>query len=191
MKHKKLLAFVFCLFLLFLVTSCMTVENSADEYLYNDDGVVVFFRNDSENAIKSYISKNKNDKTKTKIRNTISAESRTNYSINQQTESRLEKSFKANFSEAVSSRGFNSAYIDNARFILEGNVDVSYVRTEQGVIWMYEAFISARDKLNQPLDYNRSDLVKHENALKNTTVIDNLDRHETMSWSTHGQSGSR
>ena len=187
MKTCKLISLAVLIMVLF--TSCVSTEQveKVEGVTYISD-IAVEYKDITEGAVQRYQTANRFDNSKKDNIKAIKDYSRASYSERQNMISVLTKNVNGCMDDLLAEKGFELVRdYDHARFTVEGNVDIKYGRNEYGNTWFYDVFITAWDKEHAPLDYNRSDLVKMDRALKPTTRIETTDMFPQMSWSTHGE----
>ena len=187
METRKLISLAVLIMVLF--TSCVSTEQvvKVDGVTYIAD-IIVEYKDITEGAAQRYQAANRFDNSKKDNIKAIKDDSRSSFSERQNMISALTENVNGCLDGLLAEKGFDLVRnYDQARFTIEGNVDIKYGRNEYGNTWFYDVFITAWDKEHAPLDYNRSDLVKMDRALKPTTRIETTDMFPQMSWSTHGE----
>ena len=187
MKTRKLISLAVLIMVLF--TSCVSTEQvvKVDGVTYIAD-IAVEYKDITEGSAQRYQAQNRFDNSKKDNIKAIKDYSRSSYSERQNMISTLTVNVNDCMDALLAEKGFELVRdYDQARFTIEGNLDIKYGRNEYGDTWFYDVYITAWDKENAPLDYNRTDLVKLDRAVKPTTRIQTTDQFPNMSWSTHGE----
>ena len=187
MKTRKLISLAVLIMVLFI--SCVSTgqEVKVDGVTYIAD-IAVEYKDVTEGAAQRYQSSNRFDNSKKDNIKAIKDYSRASYSERQNMISVLTADVNDCMDTLLAEKGFDLVRsYDQARFTIEGKVDVRYGKNEYGTTWFYDVFITAWDKKHAPLDYNRTDLVKMDRAVKPAARIETTDLFPQMSWSTHGE----
>ena len=187
MKTRKLISLAVLIMVLF--TSCASTEQvvKVDGVTYIAD-MIVEYKDITEGAAQRYQAQNRFDNSKKDTIKAIKDYGRSSYPERQDMISVLNADVNGCMDNLLAEKGFELVRdYDEARFTIDGKVDIKYGRNEYGNTWFYDVFITAWDKEHAPLDYNRSDLIKIDRALKPTTRIETTDVFPDMSWSTHGE----